>query len=147
MSALTISGCDCTKTKGDIEMIVTENIRNANKGNYDQVWAIVRSLKNPGRSLVHVPELSPSLQLFWTYRRWVQNQTFNKDLFEQVYKPRFLAEMANSPDAQTKLDELVALDKAGKRIALVCFCADVNLCHRSLIAELLTERGVNVTMR
>lgn len=30
-------------------MITVTNIRNLNYADYDEVWAIVRSLKNPGR--------------------------------------------------------------------------------------------------
>ncbi len=127
-------------------MIVTENIRNVRNGNYDQVWAIVRSLKNPGKTLIHVPELSPSLRLFWDYRYWAQHGIWNADTFEKVYKPRFLSQIAEDPAAQAKLDELAALDAAGKRIALVCFCTDMHLCHRALVAQILRDRGIQVTM-
>ena len=40
-------------------MITVTNIRNLNYADYDEVWAIVRSLRNPGR-LKQVTELSPS---------------------------------------------------------------------------------------
>lgn len=127
-------------------MIVTENMRNVRNGSYDQIWAVVRSLKNPGKTLIHVPELSPSLRLFWDYRNWAQQGIWNADTFENVYKPRFLARIATDPDAQEKLDELAALDAAGKRIALVCFCTDAQLCHRTLIAQILRDRGVQVVV-
>lgn len=44
-------------------MIAVTNIRNINYASYDEVWAIVRSIKNPGR-LKQVTELSPSWNLF-----------------------------------------------------------------------------------
>ena len=47
-------------------MVTVTDIRNVNYAAYDEVWAIVRSLKNPGR-MKHVPELSPSWNLF---QRW-----------------------------------------------------------------------------
>lgn len=127
-------------------MIVTENMRNVRNGNYDQIWAIVQSLKSPGKTLIHVPELSPSLRLFWDYRYWAQHGIWNADTFENVYKPRFLSQIAEDPAAQAKLDELAALDAAGKRIALVCFCTDAQLCHRTLVAQILRDRGVQVVV-
>lgn len=45
-------------------MITITDIRNVNFAAYDEVWAIVRSLKNPG-NMKHVPELSPS----WRYSK------------------------------------------------------------------------------
>ena len=127
-------------------MIVTENMRNVRHGNYDQIWAIVRSLKNPGKTLIHVPELSPSLRLFWDYHYWAQRGIWNADAFENVYKPRFLAQIAEDPAAQAKLDELAAMDATGKHIALVCFCTDAQLCHRTLVAQILCDRGVQVVV-
>ena len=47
-------------------MVTVTDIRNVNYAAYDEVWAIVRSLKNPGR-MKHVPELSPSWNLFQRY--------------------------------------------------------------------------------
>ena len=49
-------------------MITVTNIRNVNNAAYDETWAIVRSLKNPGK-MNHVPELSPSWALFKKYLR------------------------------------------------------------------------------
>ena len=34
------------------------------------------------------------------------------------------------PEAQEALDELLALIKSGKRIALLCYCRDPKACHR-----------------
>lgn len=128
-------------------MIITENIGNVQYNKYDQVWAIVRSLKVPEKSLIHVLELSPSPRLFEDYRRWLHEGEWNTQTFENLYKPCFLTQMATDPSAQSKLDELAALDAAGKSIALVCYCTDVNLCHRSLVAKILCNRGIPVTMR
>ena len=38
-------------------------------------------------------------------------------------------------EAQDALDELRALIKSGKRIALLCYCRDPKACHRSRIAS------------
>jgi uncharacterized protein (DUF488 family) len=36
-------------------------------------------------------------------------------------------------EAQAALDELIALIKSGKRVALLCYCRDPKACHRSRI--------------
>ena len=42
--------------------------------------------------------------------------------------------------AQEALDELMALVKSGKRIALLCYCRDPKSCHRSRIVALVKSR-------
>jgi uncharacterized protein (DUF488 family) len=51
-----------------------------------------------------------------------------------------------SKDAIAEMEELVSLVEDGKRICLLCYERDVDHCHRSKIAEIVTERtGARVT--
>lgn len=125
-------------------MIETTNIRTVNHLNYDEVWAIVRSLKIRESWMKQVSELSPSLELFYDYRRWAAQGSWNKETFEKLYVPRFEKEIAENQIAQNKLHDLIQLHLEGKKIALVCFCENKELCHRKLIAEMLTRRGIDV---
>lgn len=43
-------------------------------------------------------------------------------------------------EAQEALEELLALVKSGKRIALLCYCRDPKACHRSRIVALVKKR-------
>ncbi|MGE0564935.1 MAG: DUF488 family protein [Pseudolabrys sp.] len=45
-----------------------------------------------------------------------------------------------TPDAQEALDELIALIKSKKKIALLCYCRDPKSCHRSRIVALVKKR-------
>jgi uncharacterized protein (DUF488 family) len=45
-----------------------------------------------------------------------------------------------TPEAKAALDELIALIKSGKRVALLCYERDPNECHRSRIAALVKKR-------
>jgi len=45
-----------------------------------------------------------------------------------------------TPEAQAALDELVALVKSGKRIALLCFERNPEECHRSRVADIVKKR-------
>ena len=48
-------------------------------------------------------------------------------------------------DAQDALDALVALIKAGERVALLCYCRDPKACHRSrIVANVKKRMRVNV---
>lgn len=123
-------------------MITVTEIRNVNYAAYDETWAIVRSLKNPGK-MKHVPELSPSWALFKKYLRLREAGQWNTDMFKSIYVPTFLKEMAGM-EAQRKLSELIELDKQGKRICMACFCRDEALCHRSIIAGILQHMGILV---
>ncbi len=123
-------------------MITVTEIRNVNYAAYDETWAIVRSLKNPGK-MKHVPELSPSWALFKKYLRLRDAGQWNADTFKSIYVPTFLKEMAGM-EAQRKLSELIELDKQGKRICMACFCRDEALCHRSIIAGIVQSAGIQV---
>lgn len=113
-------------------MITVTNIRNINYADYDEVWAIVRSLKNPGR-MKQAAELSPSWNLFKKYLALREAGRWNAETFENVYVPVFLKEMQNAA-ARKKMAELITMDRQGKRICLACFCPDETMCHRSIIA-------------
>lgn len=125
-------------------MIRTVAIYRAKYVNADQKWAIVRALKSPIQGFLHVPALSPNWDLFRTYRELAAAGQWDRQAFETIYTPRFLNQIAQDPAAQSFLDQLVRLDREGKTIALACFCKDKNLCHRSLVAQLLHERGCQV---
>jgi uncharacterized protein (DUF488 family) len=48
-------------------------------------------------------------------------------------------------EAQAALDQLIALIKSGKRIALLCYCRDPKACHRSrIVAKIKTRTQVKV---
>ncbi len=123
-------------------MITVTNIRNINHEDYDEIWAIVRSIKNPGR-MKHVPELSPSWNLFKKYLRLRDAGKWNTVSFHDVYVPAFLQEIRNA-DAHKKLTELIEMDRKGKHICLACFCPDEALCHRSIVAGILQNAGMQV---
>ena len=44
------------------------------------------------------------------------------------------------PEAREELDELTALVKSGQRVCLLCYERDPRQCHRTRLAELITER-------
>ena len=88
------NGCVRKSTYGGDAMITITNIKNINYADYDEVWAIVRSLKNPGK-MKHVPELSPSWNLFKKYLNLRDTGKWNAAAFQNVYVPTFSVSYTN----------------------------------------------------
>ena len=58
------------------------------------------------------------------------------------FERRFRAEMKR-PDARHDLELLAALSHSAE-FAVGCYCADETRCHRSILRELLRERGAMI---
>lgn len=113
---------------------------------YDEVWAIVRSVKNLNPEIRQVTDLSPSTKLFYEYLNLKKAGNWNQKTFAEIYLPTFLHELKeNSAVVNPLLNYLYNADKKNKKIALVCFCDDESTCHRSIIAGLLQGVGSNVS--
>jgi uncharacterized protein YeaO (DUF488 family) len=59
-----------------------------------------------------------------------------------AFARKFRAEMA-SPQAKHDLDLLAALSHATS-FSVGCYCEDESRCHRSVLRQLLVDRGANV---
>jgi uncharacterized protein YeaO (DUF488 family) len=85
---------------------------------------------------VWLPNLSPSLDLL------KEAKTAKDDKAWLAFKRKFRAEM-NSSGASKVLDLLAALSHQ-TNMSLGCYCKDETQCHRSVLRELLMERGAEV---
>ena len=126
-------------------MIRITRINNADKS-YDEVWAIVRSLKSRSDWIKQVTDLSPSPELFSTYRTLVNTNSWDINSYRNLYVSRFILDLQTNPTAREKLAYLYDQDRLGKKICLVCFCPDEEMCHRSIIGGILQGSGCNVVM-
>jgi uncharacterized protein YeaO (DUF488 family) len=59
-----------------------------------------------------------------------------------AFKRRYRAEMG-TPENRRTLDLLAALSHVAD-FSVGCYCADESRCHRSLLRELLAERGAEI---
>ena len=107
--------------------------------NIDEVWMIVRSLKATPQCdapiIVHVPQLSPSQELFHKYLSIKNAGNWNRETFQKEYVPVFLEEM-KSKEAVSKMNLLLEKGKH-KNILLLCYCSEEDMCHRSIVFGLL----------
>lgn len=85
---------------------------------------------------VWFPNLSPSAEL-------VQEALGAADAKSwATFKRKFVQEM-KQPDHSRELDLLAALSHH-TNLALGCYCDDESHCHRSILRELLAERGADL---
>ncbi len=85
---------------------------------------------------VWLPNLSPSPELM------KQGQLSQDEASWALFKKKFSAEM-NGPEASKILDLLSALSHQ-TNMSLGCYCEDESRCHRSVLRELLKERGASL---
>jgi uncharacterized protein YeaO (DUF488 family) len=83
-----------------------------------------------------LPDLSPSQALV------SRAQATHSDRDWAAFERRYRSEM-NAPPAQRLLDLLAALSHQ-TRLSVGCYCDDETRCHRSVLRELLAERGAVV---
>lgn len=84
---------------------------------------------------VWFPNLSPSESL-------LKSVSPGDDDSWKAFRRRFLKEM-KSPQARSGLDLLAALSHQTD-FSVGCYCEDESRCHRSILRELLDERGALV---
>jgi len=60
----------------------------------------------------------------------------------KTFKRRFLSEM-KEPHARRDLDLLATLSHQAN-FSIGCYCEDEKWCHRSILKELLEQRGANI---
>ena len=85
---------------------------------------------------VWFPNLSPSAELVQ------EAQQSSDEKAWAAFKRRFRREM-NEPDRSRELDVLAALSHQ-TNLSLGCYCDEESHCHRSVLRELLAERGADV---
>jgi uncharacterized protein YeaO (DUF488 family) len=85
---------------------------------------------------VWFPNLAPSAE---TVKLGMSAQTEKQ---WAAFKKRYRAEM-NAPDAARTLDLLAALSRSAN-FSVGCYCEHEAHCHRSVLRELLVERGAEV---
>lgn len=85
---------------------------------------------------VWLPNLAPSAELMKLGRAAESDRQWN------VFLKRYRAEMRD-PDKGRVLDLLAALSH-GTSFSVGCYCANESRCHRSVLRELLEDRGAKV---
>ncbi len=85
---------------------------------------------------VWLPELAPSAALVSAARQATDERGWRS------FARRYRAEMKQP--TPSRLLELLAALSGRADLAVGCYCADQSRCHRSLLRELLAERGARL---
>lgn len=85
---------------------------------------------------IWLPNIAPSEALL------KRGQAAQDDRAWKSFARAYRAEMKD-PDAARVLDLLAALSRSSA-FSVGCYCADEARCHRSILRELLAERGADV---
>ena len=85
---------------------------------------------------VWLPELAPSEELVRVAQRAKDERAW------LAFARRYRAEMKRP--AQSRLLDLVSALSRSTELSAGCYCADERRCHRSLLRELLAERGAAI---
>jgi len=85
---------------------------------------------------VWFPNLAPSVETM----KLAQQATTEKD--RAAFARRYRGEMA-APEASRTLDVLAALSRHAN-FSVGCYCEDEARCHRSILRQLLAERGAKL---
>jgi uncharacterized protein YeaO (DUF488 family) len=83
-----------------------------------------------------LPNLAPSAPLM------AEGQAVQDEKSWAGFRRKFQAEM-NQPDASRVLDLLAALSHQTS-FSLGCYCEDESRCHRSVLRDLLAQRGAAI---
>ena len=85
---------------------------------------------------VWFPNLAPSAELLH------QAMAADDEKAWATFRRNFRKEMS-APDRSRELDVLAALSHH-TNLSIGCYCEDESRCHRSVLRELLAERGANL---
>lgn len=85
---------------------------------------------------VWYPNLAPSVETMKL------GQSVDSDKDWAAFSKKYRSEM-NEPDASRNLDLLAALSHQAN-FAMGCYCENEARCHRSLLRDLLKERGAKI---
>jgi len=85
---------------------------------------------------VWLPDLSPSPELM------KEGKSAQDDRSWALFRKKYRAEM-NRPEAIRVLELLAALSHQ-TQMSVGCYCEDETRCHRSILRELLKERGADI---
>jgi uncharacterized protein YeaO (DUF488 family) len=96
-----------------------------------------REIASRDFSDVWVPEAAPSAALLKEAQKFLDDPQRWK-----AFVRRYRSEMKR-PEARRLLDLLAALSHTTS-VSVGCYCADESRCHRSVLRQLLEERGADI---
>lgn len=79
----------------------------------------------------------------WDLLKW-HNLNKNRKNFNDGYYERYFKQIKESSQAQEDLKEITSLLDNGEDLALICFCATHDRCHRGIVGKWFEKKGYDV---
>lgn len=130
--------------KNDIGSIRICRVQNLGRIKADVKIAAVRELSKPIDGALVCPELAADGFMSDLKAAAKADNTWNPSKFVGEYVPLYMRRLC-LPEARQTLNRIYKAVKAGKTVAIACYCADEFVCHRVVIAGLFQGLGLEVT--
>ena len=126
-------------------MILTSSISGLRLiGNVDEAWLCTNQPIEKLGTIQWHPELAPNDNLLNEWNALGRHAEDPFAWFNTRYVPKFLEQVSRNERARYALNDLVLADIHGSKVALLCYCKDPRICHRSVLAGMLYGAGRNV---
>lgn len=113
------------------------NLRNYKEYSCKLNFMITLSNKAIHGNLVHVPGLGPTATLFNEIKSSESEEIRKINMYKfKAYKDR--------PSVKALMFDMRQLLDMGNDICLICFCEDVNRCHRNIVGNWFGTLGYDV---
>lgn len=111
--------------------------------NASEVYLITLSekLKNEfeSRGANYIKSLGPSPRLWSAVQDMKNEGTWNVSRFNTYYRNEYLTSLMDRPSSLASVNLLASKYLRGENIYLVCFCQNPDICHRTILEELLIK--------
>jgi uncharacterized protein YeaO (DUF488 family) len=115
-----------------VDRLILCSVRDLPSVEADIKLAITRK-KVQAQDVVWVPALAPSEALFRRYLYWRDRMEY--DEWFTLYKAWWAGEKKNDPKYRHHIALIRQRISEGKAVAIACFCAEEQYCHRSLVKQ------------
>lgn len=144
------------KMKGEVVFTSYSKAGELDLSKFDYRLQIVRyTTKGLKAHFHHFPAFSPSERLFnKTKRHWKRLKFTAKEkeimakgktgTWFDLYEIHFVQEKAQDKLFQEGLQALIQEINQGKNFLMICYCEDLDRCHRKVVADIFKEAGVPV---
>ena len=95
---------------------------------------------------VHFGEMTPSKTLLFKAKDLEKKGNWGKESFEREYLPFFLNEIKQNKKAKMEFNDILSHLESGRDVYYACYCGNVHICHRSIVAELIKRKGFAINL-
>ena len=142
---------------GEVVFTSYDKVNELNLERFDYKLQIVRYTNNGLKEgFLHFPTFSPSEKLFNKTMRGWKRLKFTKSEKEfmangktgtwfDLYEAHFFQEKSFDKSFKEAIQAVITEVNQGKRFLMICYCENLERCHRKLVADMLQEAGVPVS--